>query len=66
MKEKIQPQEKLTDEWQIETTATGTTGRRRISPEIQARMPTRTKTFMDIGPLELLKRDLKKLLGRSP
>lgn len=63
MKEQAQPD---TTQWRTEVIGPSAVVRvREIDPEIQAQMPTETRTFMDIGPFELAIRDLKKFLGRK-
>ena len=69
MKEKVQPNS-ATSPWRTERIGPSAVIHvREIDPKIQARMPIETRTFMDVGPIELaitdIKRGIRNLLGRE-
>ncbi len=66
MKEKTHPDTPTSPPWRSERIGPSAVIRvREIPAETMARMPTDTRTFTDTGPIELIIRDVKELLGRK-
>jgi hypothetical protein len=60
----MSPEQPKWDGWKRVEIAKGDTLHvRAVDPEIMKKMPKTTKTFIQVGPVELLIHDIKKLLN---